>query len=180
MLLLLVMEIGNSTESAVVFPGALHGAVRMDLQVEARPAVELPPPENPLQMAEVRQAPGQPLGGHQVLLLLPLSPHHQSRCGVVVHGPSRREDKMGAHRSRCGAEAVQEPVGEAPNLGRCPHHRSDTRIRGDVPVMSEETRCSRRGGGQARGATDEKKLDVEKNPTASAYFGAPLIRLPLK
>jgi len=48
------------TESAVVLPRALHGAVGTDLQVEAGPAVELPPPQNPLQMAEVRQAAGQP------------------------------------------------------------------------------------------------------------------------
>lgn len=117
---------GVFTESAVVLPGALHGAVRTDLQVEAGPAIELPPPQNPLQMAEVRQAPGQPLRGHQVLLLLPLSPHHQSGYRVVVHRTGWGENEMRANVSRSGtrgAKAVQKSVGEAPNLRRCPHHR---------------------------------------------------------
>lgn len=117
------------TETAVVFPGALHGAVGADLQVEAGPAVELPPPQNPLQVAEVRQAPGQPLRRHQVLLLLPLSPHQQSGNRVVVHGSGWGENEMRADGSRSatrGAKAVQKSV-EAPNLGRCPHHRLDTR-----------------------------------------------------
>lgn len=40
------------TESAVVLPRALHGSVLKDLQVEAGPAVKLPPPQD---AAEVRQ-----------------------------------------------------------------------------------------------------------------------------
>lgn len=107
----------------MVPPGALDGAIGMDLQVETGPAVELPPPQNPLQMAEVRQASGQPLRGHQVLLLLPLSPHHQSGYRVVVHRPGRGENKMRTNGSRSGTKAVQKSVGEASNLGRCPHHR---------------------------------------------------------
>lgn len=107
----------------MVPPGALHGAIWMDLQVETGPAVELSPPENPLQMAEVRQASGQPLRGHQVIMLLPLRPHHYR---VVVHRPGRGENEMrtnGCRSDTRGTKAVQKSVGEAPNLGRCPHHR---------------------------------------------------------
>lgn len=114
------------TESAMIFPGTLHSAVWMDLQVETGPAVQLSPPQNAFQMAEVRQAPGQSLRRHQVLLLQPLAPHHQSGHRVVVHSPGRGENKMRANGSRgCarGTKAVQKSVGEAPNLGRCPHHR---------------------------------------------------------
>lgn len=110
----------------MVPPGALHSAIWMDLKVEAGPAVELPPPQNPLQMAEVRQASGQPLRGHQVVMLLPLHPHHQSGYRVVVHRPSRGENEMrtnGCRSGTRGTKAVQKSVGEAPNLGRCPHHR---------------------------------------------------------
>lgn len=102
----------------MVFSGALHGSVGMDLQMEAGPAVKLPPPQNPFQMAEVRQASGQPLRGHQVLLLLPLSSHHQSRQGVVVHSPGWGENKLGANGSWSGTEAVQKA-----DIDRCPHHR---------------------------------------------------------
>lgn len=115
------------TESTVVLSGPLYGAIRMDLQVKARPAVELSPPQNPLQMTEVRQAPGQPLRGHEVLLLLqPVSSCDQSTCRVVVHGPSWGKNEMRANGSLSGtrvSKAVQKCVGKTPHLGRCPHHR---------------------------------------------------------
>lgn len=105
----------------MVFPCSLHSAVGTDLQVESGPAVELPSPQNPLQMAEVCQAPGKPFRRYEVLLLLTVAPHHQSHR-VVVHSPHWRENEMRANVR--GAKAVQKSVGEAPNLRRCPHYNS--------------------------------------------------------
>lgn len=104
----------------MVFSCSLHSAVGMDLQVESGPAVKLPTPQNSLQMAEVRQAPGEPLRRYQVVLLLTITPHHQSHR-VVVHSTDGRQNEMRTNMS--GAKAVQKSVGEAPNLRRCPHYK---------------------------------------------------------
>lgn len=43
------------TESAVILSGAVHCAVGEDLQLEAGPAVQLPPAQDPFEMIEVRE-----------------------------------------------------------------------------------------------------------------------------
>lgn len=50
---------GNAglTESAVILPGAMHRAVGEDFQVEARAAVELPPPQDAFKVGKVRGRP---------------------------------------------------------------------------------------------------------------------------
>lgn len=43
------------TESAVILSGAVHCAVGEDLQLEAGPAVQLPPAQDPFEVIEVRE-----------------------------------------------------------------------------------------------------------------------------
>ena len=104
------------TEPAVVLPRALHGAVGVDLEVEAGSAVELPPAEDALQVAEIREAPGQPLRRQQLLalllaLLLPQRAQSSGTGSIIVHSPCRGKDEMGAGRRRYGTggtEAIKE------------------------------------------------------------------------
>lgn len=70
----------------MVPPGALHGAVRKYLQVKSSPAVQLSPPQDPLEVRQIRRcAPRQSVPGDQRL--------PEQRAGAV---PKRCQHKAGA------------------------------------------------------------------------------------
>lgn len=92
------------TEEAVVLPGALHAAVRQDLQVEARTAVELPAAQDALQVRQLRSprpAAGAPL--HRAPALA------QQRRPL----PGRRQQEVRAHLLAQALQAAEE----APDFG---------------------------------------------------------------
>lgn len=101
------------TEEAVVLAGAADAAVGQDLQVEAGAAVQLPSPQDALQVRQVRRccrrrrsaAAGRPL-----------------RRGPAVSKqrralPGGRQQEMGAHRLPQAVQAAQE----SPHLGQRSH-----------------------------------------------------------
>ncbi|KAK0149303.1 Calcium uptake protein 3, mitochondrial [Merluccius polli] len=123
-------------------------SVRVPRTVVPGPAVQLAPPQDALQVAEVRQAPGQPLRRHQLLpvlllqqllplllLLLLALPVLLLLLLLLLHSPQQRaqpsgngsvivrgEEEMGAdgrRRGTGGTEAVlQEHAGEPPQFYR--------------------------------------------------------------
>lgn len=92
------------TEEAVVLAGAAHAAVGQDLQVEAGAAVELSPPQDALQVSQLRRR-RRPLRG------APLLP--QQRRAL----PGGRQQEVGAHRLPQTVQAAQE----GPHLGQRSH-----------------------------------------------------------
>lgn len=87
------------TEETVVLPGALHAAVRQDLQVEAGAAVELPAAQDAVQVRQLRSpgpAAGAPLRRAQALA--------QQRWPL----PGRRQQEVRAHLLAQALQATQE------------------------------------------------------------------------
>lgn len=92
------------TEEAVVLPGAPHGAVRQDLQVEARAAVELPATQDAVQVRQLRGP--RPTAGAPLRRAPALA---QQRWPL----PGRRQQEVRAHLLAQALQAAQK----APDFG---------------------------------------------------------------
>lgn len=122
------------TEAAVVLPGAVHRAVGEDLQVEAGAAVELPPPQDALEVSEV--------GGGA-----PLQPPLDLPQALVEEAGGVGEGQPAAQR---GGEAVQvrvQSAQETAHLGHGAAARGRARRGAERPLRARAAAARPRAAG---------------------------------